>query len=288
MKIAALCMYFPCQLLYFHWSSFTVSQINIGLTQIFNEAQWGTVVASSAVCLCASGSAGRYKRGNTAQGLGCCVHEGSGSLVADLQAASLLLFFFFFSSLGFCLYRKSYSFHCCTLCFWEQTGPLKSWKAKPPLNMEGAPFAVPFFPLPARGLKLRWLLPENFAAQCSVGGRGACSHGRTKQYPKGAVPTQTLTPKPFQPGPDLSCGPSGLCHTTLAAPRWADKIFRWLFSWGISPGWRAAPCPRWSQRGPTPGRLTAPRSRCCIVRRQLSASPRGEQGSLMQAFCSFH
>lgn len=83
---------FPCQLLYFHWSSFTASQINRGLTQIFSEAQWGTVVPRSAVC--ASGSAGRYKRGNVAQGVGCCVQEGSGSLVADLQPASLLLFFF--------------------------------------------------------------------------------------------------------------------------------------------------------------------------------------------------
>lgn len=62
------------------------------MTQIFSEAQWGTVVPRSAVC--ASRSAGRYKRGNVAQGVGCCVQEGSGSLVADLQPASLLLFFF--------------------------------------------------------------------------------------------------------------------------------------------------------------------------------------------------
>lgn len=63
------------------------------MTQIFREAQWGTVVPRSAVC--ASRSAGRYKEGNVAQGVGCCVQEGSGSLVADLQPASLLLSFFF-------------------------------------------------------------------------------------------------------------------------------------------------------------------------------------------------
>lgn len=101
-----------------------MSQINIGLTQIFNEAQWGTVVASSAVCLCASGSAGRYKRGNTAQGLGRCVHEGSGSLVADLQAASLLLFFFsFFLAWGFVYIGKAILFTAARCASENKQGP---------------------------------------------------------------------------------------------------------------------------------------------------------------------
>lgn len=34
-----------------------MSQINTGLSQIFSEAQWGTVVPNDAVCLCAHVSA---------------------------------------------------------------------------------------------------------------------------------------------------------------------------------------------------------------------------------------
>lgn len=74
-------------------------------------------------------------------------------------------------------------------------------------------------------------------------------------------------------------------------PRWPHPGGQTRFFVGFSAG--ASPLGEGQPRVPadpkgSPGRLTAPCSRCCSVRRQLSASPGGEQGSLTQAFCAFH
>lgn len=55
-----------------------MSQINIGLSQIFREAQWGTIVPNGAVWFCAHVCAEMPKRGGTVQGLALACAGGLG------------------------------------------------------------------------------------------------------------------------------------------------------------------------------------------------------------------
>lgn len=153
----------------------------------------------------------------------CCAGTGI-ECAGRLRKPYGILLLLLFSSLGFGLHRENYSFECWAACFWQQTGPFKSRKAKP-INME----VVLFFSFPVFLSQLGdwgypWLLCDKSTAQCweqQLEGKDHCLYPlkgwAVHQVPKRGGGRQTLAPKQCQPA-------SSWGEDTMPAPQQAKKI----------------------------------------------------------------